>query len=89
MYDIPKYILIEMMGKMYIEEGKTAKEISDETGYSISTVRKYLSLGSFYKRDIIKINNDSKKEILSTTKYKKLDKNELLKLLKESQQSKY
>lgn len=78
---IPKYTLIEMMGKMYLEEGKTAKEISEETGYTINTVKKYLALGSYYKQDLSKTNN--KKEISKPEKSKKLTEEEILELFKE------
>ena len=83
---IPKYILIDMMGKMYLEEGKTAQQIADETGYSINTVRKYLVLGHYYKQDLLKTNN--KKENSKTKKYKKLTREEILELFRNSKKSK-
>ena len=46
--------IVGIFGKMFISENKTAKQIAEETGYSIHTVRKYLQLGGYKKRESIK-----------------------------------
>lgn len=42
--------IADEFGAMYLEEKMTVRQIAKETGYSQSTIRKYLSWRGYYKR---------------------------------------
>ena len=60
----------EMLINMYIKEKKTIKEISEETGYSIHTIKRYFYEDGVCKREETKSNKTimTREEILASLK---------------------
>lgn len=60
----------EMLINMYVKERKTIKEISEETGYSIHTIKKYFYEDGICKKKETKSNKTvmTREEILASLK---------------------
>lgn len=76
--------LISYFGYLYLHENMTAEQIADDTGYSINTVKHYLSKGQFRKNtyysneELDGIRKPEKKK----KKYKILSKDEMMEMFK-------
>lgn len=85
--------LINYFGYLYLHDNMTANEIAKETGYSISTVKHYLSVGEFRKNhyysneelDGIR-KEDIPKKVTKKKKCKVLTKDEMREMFKKEHQ---
>lgn len=75
---------ISYFGYLYLHENMTAEQIANDTGYSINTVKHYLSIGQFRKNtyysneELDGIRKPEKKK----RKYKILSKDEMMEMFK-------
>ena len=75
---------ISYFGYLYLHENMTAEQIANDTGYSINTVKHYLSIGQFRKNtyysneELDGIRKPEKKK----KKYKILSKDEMMEMFK-------
>lgn len=74
---------LRLIEAMYFKENMTAKQIADEMGLSINTIKKYLSARGMRKSTFIK--DTDRIKATKNKKYKKLSREELRKLLIEDQ----
>lgn len=74
---------INYLGYLYLKKNMTAREIAEETGYSIYTVKRYLSEGDFRKNDFY--SNKETNNKIRRKKYKILSKDEMMKMFAEQQ----
>lgn len=86
-YGLSKSDVIKMIGDLYINKGLTQNQIAEMTGYSKNTVKRYIELGGYYKRNIpVKkdyIELTDNKVLYKNKIYKKLSKEEILQMFKE------